>query len=145
MPVCIHKLALFAIWKVSSAVLGPTGRKTPAGLRQSSAGAQSLGSSRAGMCPAKRFPNSSAVEQELSLQGQNDSLCNELSLLLGIVPSKCLSPLGSEKFLGTKDNENMLGHWQLQGQGPDESTQACWGQRMHGMGVQPLYVSFLSA
>lgn len=36
----IRKLVLFAIWKVSSAILGPTGRKTPAWLRQSSAGAQ---------------------------------------------------------------------------------------------------------
>lgn len=35
-----HKLALFAIWKVSSAILGLIGRKTPAWLQQSSAGAQ---------------------------------------------------------------------------------------------------------
>lgn len=36
----IHKLALFAIWKVSSAILSPIGTKTPAWLRQSIAGAQ---------------------------------------------------------------------------------------------------------
>lgn len=40
MLMCIRKLALFAIWKVSSAILHPIGRKIPAWLRQSIAGAQ---------------------------------------------------------------------------------------------------------
>lgn len=42
----------------------------------------SLGSSRAATCPAKPLPNS----YKLSLQGQNVSLYDKLSLLLGILP-----------------------------------------------------------
>lgn len=40
MLMCVRKLALFTIWKVSSAILCPIGRKPHVWLRQSAAGAQ---------------------------------------------------------------------------------------------------------
>lgn len=122
----IRKLALFAIWKVSSAILSPIGRKIPAWLRQSSAGAQPWLLTGC-YVPSQTFSNF------LRLWNRNWVCKVRMSLHASSFPfSLAHSHARARCHWDLKNSWTQwtmgpcLGHQQLQGQGQGSSSRSTW-------------------
>lgn len=142
----IRKLALFAIWKVSSVILGPVGRKTPAWLRESSAGAQPwllAGCYVPSQTFSKFFSFGIGIEfarsKHLSMQWAFPSPWH--SSTHGLITVRIWKTPGWD------------GQWDSAWDGDGSpapaargrSTQVWWGQLTHMMELQPPSISFHSA